>query len=66
MDHLAAAPLLAVLEPSLGINTGAVAWILLAGPNAGWLNRLYVMATGAEAGPFNIYSFSGLSRAKTR
>ena len=40
--------------------TGAVAWILLAGPNAGWLNRLYVMATGAEAGPFNIYSFSGL------
>jgi iron(III) transport system permease protein len=40
--------------------TGAVAWILLAGPNAGWLNRLYVMLTGAEAGPFNIYSFSGL------
>jgi iron(III) transport system permease protein len=40
--------------------TGAVAWILLAGPNAGWLNRLYVFATGAEAGPFNIYSFTGL------
>jgi iron(III) transport system permease protein len=40
--------------------TGAVAWILLAGPNAGWLNRLYVMLTGAEAGPFNIYSFPGL------
>ena len=40
--------------------TGAVAWILLAGPNAGWLNRIYVMLTGAEAGPFNIYSFPGL------
>jgi len=40
--------------------TGAVAWILLAGPNAGWLNRITVMLTGAEAGPFNIYSFPGL------
>jgi len=40
--------------------TGAVAWILLAGPNAGWLNRIYVMLTGAEAGPLNIYSFPGL------
>jgi len=40
--------------------TGAVAWILLAGPNAGWLNKAYVWLTGAEAGPFNIYSFPGL------
>ncbi|HTR87631.1 MAG TPA: iron ABC transporter permease [Reyranella sp.] len=40
--------------------TGAVAWILLAGPNAGWLNKLFVMLTGAESGPFNIYSFPGL------
>lgn len=40
--------------------TGAVAWILLAGPNAGWLNRIFMALTGAEAGPFNIYSFSGL------
>jgi iron(III) transport system permease protein len=40
--------------------TGAVAWILLAGPNAGWLNRLFVMLTGVESGPFNIYSFPGL------
>ena len=39
---------------------GAVAWILLAGPNAGWLNRLYTALTGAEAGPFNIYSMPGL------
>jgi iron(III) transport system permease protein len=41
--------------------TGAVAWILLAGPNAGWLNRFYTLVTGAEAGPFNIYSFTGLA-----
>lgn len=40
--------------------TGAVAWILLAGPNAGWLNRFYALLTGAETGPFNIYSFPGL------
>ncbi|MBS0521766.1 MAG: iron ABC transporter permease [Proteobacteria bacterium] len=40
--------------------TGAVAWILLAGPNAGWLNRLFTLVTGIEGGPFNIYSFSGL------
>jgi len=39
---------------------GAVAWILLAGPNAGWLNRAYVWLTGAPAGPFNIYSMPGL------
>ena len=40
---------------------GAVAWILLAGPNAGWLNRAWVWLTGAAAGPFNIYSMSGLA-----
>ena len=39
---------------------GAVAWILLAGPNAGWLNRVWMAATGAGAGPFNIYSMAGL------
>jgi len=39
---------------------GAVAWILLAGPNAGWLNRIYTGVTGASAGPLNIYSMSGL------
>lgn len=39
---------------------GAVAWILLAGPNAGWLNRLYVWLTGAASGPLNIYSMAGL------
>ena len=39
---------------------GAVAWILLAGPNAGWFNRLYMGLTGATAGPFNVYSMAGL------
>lgn len=45
-----------VIPPYLG----AVAWILLAGPNAGWLNRLFVGLTGMESGPFNIYSMPGL------
>ncbi len=39
---------------------GAVGWILLAGPNAGWLNRAVVAITGAESGPFNVYSMPGL------
>jgi iron(III) transport system permease protein len=39
---------------------GAIAWILLAGPNAGWINKAVVAVTGAEAGPFNIYSLPGL------
>ncbi|MDB5363277.1 MAG: transporter substrate-binding protein [Rhodospirillales bacterium] len=39
---------------------GAVAWILLAGPNAGWINRAWMFLSGAEQGPFNIYSFSGI------
>jgi iron(III) transport system permease protein len=40
--------------------TGAVAWILLAGPNAGWFNRIFMAITGVGEGPFNIYSFPGL------
>jgi iron(III) transport system permease protein len=39
---------------------GAIAWILLAGPNAGWLNRVYIVLTQTEHGPLNVYSFSGL------
>ncbi len=39
---------------------GAIAWTLLAGPNAGWLNRAWSWLTG-QAGPFDIYSFWGLS-----
>jgi iron(III) transport system permease protein len=44
---------------------GAIAWILLAGPNAGWLNRAWVALFGdlfaTERGPFNIFSFWGLA-----
>jgi iron(III) transport system permease protein len=39
---------------------GAVGWILLAGPNAGWLNKAVVWLTGADKGPFNVYSMPGL------
>jgi iron(III) transport system permease protein len=40
---------------------GAIAWILLAGPNAGWLNRLWLEVFGGDKGPFNIFSFWGLA-----
>jgi len=40
---------------------GAIAWILLAGPNAGWLNRLWMLLTGVDKGPLNIFSFWGLA-----
>jgi iron(III) transport system permease protein len=40
---------------------GAIAWILLAGPNAGWINKIWIWLTGAAAGPFNIFSFWGLA-----
>jgi iron(III) transport system permease protein len=39
---------------------GSIAWILLAGPNSGWLNRVWMALTGAQEGLFNIYSFPGL------
>ncbi|TGD95117.1 ABC transporter permease [Methylobacterium nonmethylotrophicum] len=39
---------------------GAIGWILLAGPNAGWLNRVWMSLTGASSGLFNVYSFAGL------
>src|SRR5580704_2937107 len=39
---------------------GAIGWILLAGPNAGWLNKLWMAATGAGHGVFNVYSMPGL------
>ncbi len=38
---------------------GATAWIFLAAPNSGWLNRAWVGLTGAARGPFNIYSLGG-------
>jgi iron(III) transport system permease protein len=40
---------------------GAIGWILLAGPNSGWLNRVWMAVTGAHTGLFNIYSFTGLA-----
>lgn len=40
---------------------GAIGWILLAGPNAGWLNRAWMFVTGADAGPFNVFTFWGLA-----
>ncbi len=39
---------------------GAVGWILLAGPNSGWINRAVMALTGASEGLVNIYSFPGL------
>ncbi|HEY0823320.1 MAG TPA: iron ABC transporter permease [Ramlibacter sp.] len=39
---------------------GAVGWILLAGPNAGWLNKAVMALFGVDSGPFNIYSMPGL------
>ena len=38
---------------------GATAWIFLAAPNSGWLNRGWVALTGALRGPVNIYSLGG-------
>jgi iron(III) transport system permease protein len=38
---------------------GAIAWIFLAAPNSGWLNRLW-MSAGAGSEPlFNVYSLPG-------
>src|SRR5437667_5914427 len=39
---------------------GAIGWILLAGPNAGWLNKVWIALTGADHGIFNVYSMTGL------
>ena len=46
-----------VMPPFLG----AVAWILLAGPNAGWLNKRWAELFGVDGGPFNIFSFGGMA-----
>src|SRR5450755_4207203 len=40
---------------------GAIGWILLGGPNAGWINKAWMAVTGTTAGPFNIFTFSGLA-----
>ena len=44
---------------------GAFAWVMLAGPNAGILNKLYRGLTGADDPLFNIFSMPGLIFAVT-
>lgn len=39
---------------------GAIGWMLLAGPNAGWLNKVWIGIFGTETGPFNLFTFWGL------
>src|SRR6202790_998733 len=38
---------------------GAEAWILLAAPNSGWINRAIASFTHADHGPLNIFSLRG-------
>jgi iron(III) transport system permease protein len=38
---------------------GANAWIFLAAPNSGWLNRIWTAIFHTEQGPFNIFSLQG-------
>lgn len=40
---------------------GAIGWILLAGPNAGWINQIWTSLTGSEEPLFNIFSMWGLA-----
>ncbi len=40
---------------------GAIGWILLAGPNAGWVNKIWQAVTGSEEPLLNIFSFWGLA-----
>ena len=40
---------------------GAIGWILLMGPNSGWLNRIWMGITGASEGIFDVYTFEGLA-----
>jgi iron(III) transport system permease protein len=39
----------------------AMAWALLADPKSGWINRLLQPIFGLTHGPFNIYSYSGIT-----
>lgn len=38
---------------------GAQAWIFLAAPNSGWINKIWVAIFQSEHGPLNIYSMQG-------
>jgi iron(III) transport system permease protein len=40
---------------------GAVGWILLAGPNSGWINQAWGFLLGAEESLVNVYTFWGLA-----
>lgn len=44
---------------------GAIAWIFLAGPRAGWLNLVFQWITGTEYSLFNIFTLSGVIYAVT-
>jgi iron(III) transport system permease protein len=46
-----------ILPPYLS----AIGWILLAGPNAGFVNRFWRALTGLDAPLFNVYSFEGMT-----
>jgi iron(III) transport system permease protein len=46
-----------ILPPYLS----AIGWILLAGPNSGFVNRFWRDLTGFEAPLFNIFSFEGMT-----
>ena len=38
----------------------AVGWILLAGPNSGWINRVWMAVTGDATGIVNVFTLGGL------
>ncbi|MET4700819.1 iron(III) transport system permease protein [Constrictibacter sp. MBR-5] len=40
---------------------GAIGWILLAGPNAGWINQAWTFVTGDPDSIVNVYTFTGLA-----
>jgi iron(III) transport system permease protein len=46
-----------VMPPYLG----AIGWILLAGPNSGFINRVWHWLSGTQSPLVNIYSFTGLA-----
>src|SRR3546814_13280269 len=39
----------------------AIGWILLAGPNAGWINQAWTAVTGDPDSLVNVYTFTGLA-----
>jgi len=53
-------PVLGNELPTLHLFLGAFAWVMLAGPNAGYLNRLWRAASGAQAPLVNIFTMPGL------